>query len=162
MHAHLGAGNKDVPMALCLLLLFLWLNPEPLVLQFGNEDKVAARMAKGNSFLTMPELGGLPAFDCNDAAGLSSRWEKWLCAFKLFAEGRWVTEAVQLKALLLHSTCMRVQDIYFTLPVVEGDANVFEKAVTDLNTYFSNVPYEPNMFRAMSQGPEETIEQYIT
>ena len=42
---------------------------------------------------------------------------------------------------------------------------MYEKAVRVRNTYFnqiSNVPYKSHIFCAMSRGPEEATEQFIT
>ena len=58
---------------------------------------------------------GLKPFDCSETAGISTRWERWLRAFELFATGKGVKNADQKKALLLHTAGLDVQDIYFTL-----------------------------------------------
>ena len=45
---------------------------------------------------------------------------------------------------------MSVQDIYYTLPVVAGEADVYEKVKTALEQHFSpqvNLAYEEHVFR---------------
>lgn len=113
----------------------------------------------------LPELSGLPHFDCiGDIASLGNRWKRWLRAFHLYVAGRGVTDNAQKQALLLHCAGMDVQDVFYTLPEGEGE-NVFDKCLSSLNTHFSpqvNVPYERHSFRNMCQTNNESIDQYIT
>ena len=112
---------------------------------------------------------GLGPFDCSDSSGIAARWERWLRAFELFAEGEGITNHGQKKALLLHTAGMSVQDIFFTVPEeteeTEG-TNVFVNAISALNKHFkpqtTNVPYERLVFRETKQSVSETVEQYIT
>ena len=69
------------------------------VLHFGNKNKSDTKMTEGNSFITIPELGGLSMFIYSDAPGFSS-WKRRRLAFELLGERRVVTEAAKLKALL--------------------------------------------------------------
>lgn len=57
----------------------------------------------------------LKLFDCSETAGISARWDRSLQALELFVTGKGVKNAGQKKALLLHTTGSRVQDIYFAL-----------------------------------------------
>ena len=45
------------------------------------------------SSVFLRDVGGLAPFDCSDTAGISTRWERWLRAFELFAEGKGVKHA---------------------------------------------------------------------
>ena len=67
------------------------------------------------SSVFLRDVGGLAPFDCSDTAGISARWERWLRAFELFADGKGVKHADQKKALMLHTAGLSVQDIFFTL-----------------------------------------------
>jgi hypothetical protein len=83
------------------------------------------------------------------AITIAARWERWLRAFELFAEGKGITNHGQKKALLLHTAGMSVQDIFFTLPEETEGMNVFVKAINALNRHFkpqANVPYERLVF----------------
>ena len=99
------------------------------------------------------ELAPLPIFDCNgDASSVGPRWKRWLKAFSFYVEGKGITNAPQMRYLLLHSAGMEVQDIYETLTDIpfeateEGETdNAYKQAVRKLNAYFTptlNVPYE--------------------
>ena len=111
------------------------------------------------------DLGGLPQFDCKgELSSIGTRWKRWIRAFELFVVGKGVTNAAQKKALLLHCAGMSVQDIYYTLPAVAGEADVYEKAKTALEQHFSpqvNFAYERHVFRNIEQKESETVEQYI-
>ena len=113
----------------------------------------------------LTDIHGLGPFDCSDSSGIAARWERWLRAFELFAEGKGITNHGQKKALLLHTAGMSVQDIFFTLPEETEGTNVFVKAISALNKHFkpqANVPYERLVFRETKQSVSETVEQYIT
>ena len=113
----------------------------------------------------MRDIGGLAPFNCSDTAGISARWERWLRAFELFADGKGVKHPDrQKKALMLQTTGLSVQDIFFTLDEGTGENN-YLKAKDALNKYFKpqvNVSYERLCFREMSQLPSETVEQFVT
>ena len=97
----------------------------------------------------LTDVHGLGPFDCSDSSGIAARWERWLRAFELFAEGKGITNHGQKKALLLHTAGMSVQDIFFTLPEETEGTNVFVKAISVLNKHFklqANVPYERLVF----------------
>ena len=116
------------------------------------------------SSVFLRDVGGLAPFDCSDTAGISARWERWLRAFELFADGKGVKHADQKKALMLHTAGLSVQDIFFTLDEGTGENN-YLKAKDALDKYFkpqANVPYERLCFREMSQLPSETVEQFVT
>ena len=116
------------------------------------------------SSVFLRDVGGLAPFDCSDTAGMSARWERWLRAFELFADGKGVKHADQKKALMLHTAGLSVQDIFFTLDEGTGENN-YLKAKDALDKYFkpqANVPYERLCFREMSQLPSETVEQFVT
>ena len=109
------------------------------------------------SSVFLRDVGGLAPFDCSDTAGISARWERWLRAFELFADGKGVKHADQKKALMLHTAGLSVQDIFFTLDEGTGENN-YLKAKDALDKYFkpqANVPYERLCFREMRQLPTE-------
>ena len=58
---------------------------------------------------------GLKPFDCSETAGISVCWERWLCAFELFATGKGVENVDQNKALSLHTAGLNVRDNLFHL-----------------------------------------------
>ena len=94
------------------------------------------------SCVFLRDVGGLAPFDCSDTAGISARWERWLLAFELFADGKGVKHADQNK-----------------------DQNNYLKAKDAVDKYFkpqANVPYERLCFREMSQLPSKTVEQFVT
>ena len=132
-------------------------------LHSGDEDGGWCIFSTMSSVL-LRDVGGLAPFDCPDTAGISARWERWLRAFELFADGKGVKHADQKKALMLHTAGLSVQDILFTLD--EGtDENNYLKAKDALDKYFkpqANVPYERLCFRELSQLPSETVEQFVT
>jgi len=58
----------------------------------------------------------IPSFDVgNDINSMGQRWTRWLRSLNLYATRKGVVDPAQIKALLLHSAGMEVQDIYFTL-----------------------------------------------
>ena len=113
------------------------------------------------------EIGGIAKFDPNgDINNVGFRWTKWLRGFRLYSLGKGVKDPDQLKALLLHSAGNEVQDIYFTLEELDPGhgETVYEITCKLLSDHFSplkNVPYERSLFRATSQQPNETVEQFI-
>ena len=114
------------------------------------------------SCVFLRDVGGLAPFDCSDTAGISARWERWLRAFELFADGKGVKHADQNKALMLYK--LSVQVIFFTLDERTGENN-YLKAKDAVDKHFkpqANVPYERLCFREMSQLPSKTVEQFVT
>ena len=110
------------------------------------------------------DVKALPTFDCLDTQNIGPRWKRWLRAFELYVDGKGIADAAQRRALLLHTAGMDAQDVFYTLPEVGGDANVYEKAKTALSGHFSpeaNVPYERHCFRKMDQKQTETVDQYV-
>ena len=62
---------------------------------------------------------------------------------------------------------MAVQDIFFTLELLEGEEGetVYEITKRTLTQHFtphSNIPYERHVFRSMSQQTSESVEQFIS
>ena len=55
------------------------------------------------SCVFLRDVGGLAPFDCSDTTGIPARWERWLRAFELFADGKGFKHADQKKALMLHT-----------------------------------------------------------
>ena len=95
------------------VLVECWFNPRSdchlIVVKSEIVYNLAIRTVVRIFFLTMSsvvlrDVGGLAPFDCSDTAGISARWERWLRAFELFADGKGVKNADQKKALMLHTT----------------------------------------------------------
>lgn len=109
---------------------------------------------------------GLQPFDClSDPAGVAQRWRRWKRAFEYYLLAKGTVEPARRKAILLHTAGIDAQDIFETLPEVEGDDDVFEKAMQALDNYFqprTNVPYERHIFRQMHQQPTESTDQFVT
>ena len=111
------------------------------------------------------DVKALPTFDCAETDNLAARWKRWHRAFELYVTGKGVADAAQKKALLLHTAGMETQDIYYTLPEVAGEGDVYIKATTALEAYFSpkaHAPFERHIFRGMAQAPTETVDQFVT
>ena len=109
------------------------------------------------------DIGGIPNFECSDKRG----WKRWLRAFELYAQGKGVVKPEQKKSLLLHTAGMKVQDIYFSLTEEVADENDtgYDVAVKTLNNHMipqTNLIYERNVFRNMTQLQNETVFDYIT
>jgi hypothetical protein len=64
----------------------------------------------------LSDVALIPSFDVgNDINSMGQRWTRWLRSLNLYATRKGVVDPAQIKALLLHSAGMEVQDIYFTL-----------------------------------------------
>ena len=117
----------------------------------------------GNASVTL-EVGGLEPFNTKgEAQNLSQRWKKWKRAFNLYVTGKGVSNDAQKRALLLHVAGMDVQEIYFTL-AGEGEGTDFEATLKVLDYYFvpkANIPFERHLFRQISQGNGETVDQFV-
>lgn len=111
------------------------------------------------------EIGGVPKFDCRgEPSSISQNWKRWKRAFGLFITGKAVTDAQQKRALLLYCGGLDMQDIFFTLSDT-GDEDNYDQALQKLDDYFSpqeNVPFERHQFRQMTQGDNETVDQFVT
>ena len=117
--------------------------------------------------LITTDVSSIGCFDCQNQTGIAARWKRWIRAFDLYAHGKGVVNAEQKRSLLLHTAGMDVQDIFYTLTLVEGEEgdDAFDIAKKTLENYFtpqSNVPFERHEFRAMAQEPTEMIEQFVT
>lgn len=74
-----------------------------------------------------------------------------------------VANDTQKRALLLDVAGMGMQEIYFTLAGEDGDAS-FEATLKVLDDYFvpiANISFERHLFRQISQGIGETIDQFV-
>ena len=122
--------------------------------------------AVGGSGMTSVTLdvSGLEPFNPKgEAHNLSQRWKKWKRAFSLYVTGKGVSNDAQKRALLLHVAGMDVQEIYFTLAGEGGDAS-FEATLKVLDDHFvpkANIPFERHLFRQISQGIGETVDQFV-
>ncbi|KAK3084370.1 hypothetical protein FSP39_012381 [Pinctada imbricata] len=89
--------------------------------------------------LTDSEIHGLQSFSVEDTNNIGTRWKRWLRSFELYAGGKGVSQPEQKKALLLHTAGSRVQDIFFTLTLEQGEevdyySRWFEIEVTKVTT----------------------------
>jgi hypothetical protein len=99
-----------------------------------------------------------------NASDPASKWNLWLSAFEIYE----VASGIDGKAdkvgcaTLLHCIGANVQRIFVTLP---GDKGSYEEAKTVLKAHFEpkkNVIAERYKYRQRAQGPNESIDQYIT
>lgn len=115
-------------------------------------------------------LASVPEFEPDsDPTALASRWERWLDRFENYLVAIQLKDADRRKAMLLHCAGERVYDIFRGLPdpaiPAEGERapDVYVKATTQLNTYFSpkkNTEYERYVFRQARQETSETVDQF--
>ncbi|KAK3093815.1 hypothetical protein FSP39_020533 [Pinctada imbricata] len=89
--------------------------------------------------LTDSEIHGLQSFSVEDTNNIGTRWKRWLRSFELYAGGKGVSQPEQKKALLLHTAGSRVQDIFFTLTLEQGEEGdtAYDKTVKTLNKRFT-------------------------
>ena len=81
----------------------------------------------------------------------------------MYATRKGVSNDTQNRALLLDVAGIGVQEIYFTLDGEDGDAS-FEATLKVLDDHFvprANIPFERHLFRQISQGIGETIDQFV-
>ena len=117
--------------------------------------------------MALTDIVTIPLLETAETLSIAARWKRWMRALELFADGKGIIDAAQKKALLLHTAGMAVQDIFFTLELLEGEEGetVYEIAKRTLTQHFtphSNIPYERHVFRSMSQQTSESVEQFIS
>jgi hypothetical protein len=122
--------------------------------------------------MAQSDVAPLSNFDCNgDATSVGPRWKRWRKAFQYYVEGKGINNHARMRALLLHTAGMDVQDIFETLDEIEfvqvedEEDNVYKQSMRKLDSYFTpklNVPYERHVFRACRQESDETVDQYVT
>ncbi|CAH1953772.1 unnamed protein product [Acanthoscelides obtectus] len=118
-------------------------------------------------------MSGLPAietFDCEgEPSSVGLRWDKWRRAFAIFLEASSVVDPKKKRAMLLHSSGLPLQEIYYSIPGAhvdepQGDNDVFAVAVQKLDEYFKpkqSKLYERYIFRKIKQESEETFDEFL-
>ena len=89
--------------------------------------------------------------------------EEMEASVQFVCDGKGVSNNAQKRVLLLHVAGMDVQEIYFTLAGESGDAS-FEATLKVLDDHFvpkANIPFERHLFRQISQGIGETVDQFV-
>ncbi len=120
------------------------------------------------------DVAAVPTFDCKgDPTNLAQRWWGWKRGFQFYVTSKGLTDAEEKKALLRHCTDMETQDLYEALTDPgpgelcdgeEDNANEYDVALRTFDVHFNrqlNVPCERHVFRQMSQGNYESIDQFI-
>ena len=133
----------------------------------GLDETGNSASAATNSGVVTPvavEVGGLQPFQVKgDPHSISQRWRKWKRAFEVYVLGKGITSDSQKRGLLLHTAGLEVQDVYFTFVPV-GDDKDYPATLKVLDDYFipkANVPFERHLFCQISQGNEETVDQFV-
>ena len=66
-------------------------------------------------------------------------FDRWLKALNFYFGAAGITDVNQKKCMLLHTLGMEVQDIFETLPAVQGQADDYMEACERLKKYFGDV-----------------------
>lgn len=105
----------------------------------------------------------LPPFNqVSDPTSISQRWTQWKrrCETNLLAVN--IADDAQKRALLLYQAGPATQEIFYSLPVAQGEATDYKTALEKLNAYFAprkNVDFEIFQFRQAKQKIGETTNQ---
>ena len=101
----------------------------------------------------MNDIPSIGRFDIKDPTAIVARWKRWIRTFEIYADGKGIKNAVQQKALLLHTAGMEVQDVFHKLNLVDdgGDSvyTICRNTLENHTTLQSNVRYERHTFRSM-------------
>ena len=92
---------------------------------------------------------------------LSKAWEQYVKRFDYYLKATGISKDEQKKAMFLHVSGNKVQDIYETLP--DGGTR-YEDLVATLTDYFKpkkNIQYERHLFSKTKQTDTETIANFI-
>ena len=105
-----------------------------------------------------------PLFDISSSS-LGPKWEKYVGRLENLFIAMGTTHADKKKALLLHYAGEDVYNIFETLTLEAGDADVYIKAKNALVTYFKpkvNHEYEKYVFRQSRQEKHENLDTFCT
>ena len=92
-------------------------------------------------------------------------FERWIKALDFYFGSCNITDVNQKKCTLLHLLGMEIQDIYETLPSVEGTDDAYKEACARLKRYFqpqTNKVYERFKFHELAQQPEEPMASFVS
>ena len=108
------------------------------------------------------DLPAIPPFSVSETSSLAQRWEKWTKSLDYYIRASGISDQKQKRAILLHLAGPDVQEIFETLPDTGED---YKTALEKLNEHFNpskNIPFERHVFRQATQGPEESIDAFVT
>ena len=94
----------------------------------------------------MSNLQSLEAFDADNVQNIDKRWELYRQEVDLFIQASGITNDVQKRAILLHSSGKRVREIFSTLA---NTGTSYDEACTSLDTHFKphkNIIYDRWLF----------------
>ena len=115
--------------------------------------------------ITDNDINSLNTFSVDgETSSLPQRWKTWKRAFLLYVVGKGVTQDAQIKALLLHTAGLGMQQIYYTLVNESNDKNNFNAIAAILDNYFvpkANVHFERHKFQQLTQTREKTIDEFV-
>ena len=78
--------------------------------------------------------------------------------------GKGIKSDSKKRGLLLHTSSLEIQDVYFTL-VPDGEDKDYPTTLKVLEDDCfipkANVPFERNLFRQITQSSEETVDQFV-
>ena len=103
-------------------------------------------------------------FNLRDQTNLATRWEKYMKRFNNLMAAMDVKEESRKRALLLHYSGEKVNDLFDTLPDT-GEDNDYKEACEALTRYFrpkNNVSFEIFKFRNLKQESHETVDEFRT
>ena len=130
----------------------------------GSANAAGGSQSGGGLTPVAVEVGGLQPFQVKrDPHSISQRWRKWKRAFQLYVLGKGITSDPQKQGLLLHTAGLEVQEVYFTL-VTDAKNKDYNATMKVLDDYFipkANIPFERHLFRQLTQGSEETVDQLV-
>ena len=92
-------------------------------------------------------------------------FQRWFNSLEIYLEAANITEAKRKRAVLLHMMGVDNQEIFNSLPAVQGVTDVFEEAKKRLLGHFcpeNNVIAERMSFRKMSMTATETFDEFVS
>ena len=108
------------------------------------------------------DLPAIPPFSVSETSSLAQCWGKWTKSLDYYIRASGISDQKQKRAILLHLAGPDVQEIFETLPDTGED---YKTALEKLNEHFNpskNIPFERHVFRQATQGPEESIDAFVT
>ena len=109
----------------------------------------------------MSNLIGLQTFEVDNTHNIDRRWNIYRQEVELFLQASGISSDVQKRAILLHSSGRRVQEIFSTLT---NTGTSYNEACIALDGYFKphkNIIYDRWVFRNAKQNGTETASQFI-
>ena len=81
----------------------------------------------------MNDIPSIGCFDIKDPTAIVARWKRWIRTFEIYADGKGIKNAVQQKALLLHTAGMEVQGVFHKLNLVDDVVETHWKIIPPFN-----------------------------